>query len=188
MWAISGEISPGGRGPDARRNPDLSGKAGAARGEVGAIHSGDESRNEAGAKGPHLNTGNSGASDEAMAPLMGIVTPPKVEALQRTLYRKAKEDRRWRAWSLHGELCRRDVLATALKAVVKNGGAAGLDGITTEQVQARAETFLDALQIQLKDQSYKPGPVMRVGFTRTTGSSGPWGFPTSSIGSCRWRS
>lgn len=177
LRAISGEISPGGRGPDARRNPDLSGKAGAARGEVGAVHSSDESRNEAGAKGPHLSTGNSGASDEAMAPLMGIVTPPKVEALQRTLYRKAKEDRRWRAWSLYGELCRRDVLATALKAVVKNGGAAGLDGITTEQVQARAETFLDALQIQLKDQSYKPGPVMRCWIHKDDGKLRALGIP-----------
>lgn len=80
-----------------------------------------------------------------MAPLLGIRTPLKVQVLQRTLYRKAKENRRWRVWSLYGDLGRRDVLETAMKAVVAKGGAAGIDGMTTEQVKAGAEEFLNAL-------------------------------------------
>ena len=90
LLEISGEISPGGQGPDARHNPDLSGKAGSARGEVGAVHSSTDGGNDAGAKGPHLVEVNSGANDEAMAPLMGILTPIKVHAFQRTLCRSAK--------------------------------------------------------------------------------------------------
>ena len=43
-----------------------------------------------------------------------IPTPEKVQSLQRTLNCKAKENPRWRAWSLYGDLCRRDVLETAL--------------------------------------------------------------------------
>lgn len=58
--------------------------------EVGAVHSSNESRNEAGAKGPHLIDGNSEAKDAAMAPVTGIRTPAKVRQLQRTLYGKAK--------------------------------------------------------------------------------------------------
>ena len=177
LWEISGEISSGGHGPNPWFNLDSSGEAGVAGGEVGAVHSSNESRNEAGAKGPYLNSGNRGAKDEAMAPLMGIITPPKVDALQRTLYRKAKEDRRWRAWSLYGELCRRDVLGAALKAVVKNGGAAGLDGITTEQVKASLDEFLDSLQSQLKDRRYVPGPVKRVWIRKDDGKFRPLGIP-----------
>jgi RNA-directed DNA polymerase len=68
-------------------------------------------------------------------------------------------------------------LATALKAVVRNRGAAGLDGITTEQVQARAESFLDTLQTQLKDRSYQPGPVKRCWIHKDDGKLCPLGMP-----------
>lgn len=57
---------------------------------------------------------NSEAKDKAMVPETERVTPAKVQLLQRTLYRKAKENGRWRAWNLYGDLCRRDVLETAL--------------------------------------------------------------------------
>ena len=73
-----------------------------------------------------------------MIPAKEIPTPTKVQSLQRTLYRKAKENPRWRAWSLYGDLCRRDVLETALATVLRNGGAAGVDRVTTEAVEAKA--------------------------------------------------
>ena len=69
---INGESSLGGFTPNARPNSASAGKAGAARGAVGSVHSSDEGRNEAGAKGPNLNAGNGVATDEAMAPLLGI--------------------------------------------------------------------------------------------------------------------
>lgn len=175
--AISGENSPGGSKPNARPNSAHAGEADVARGVVGSVHSSDEGRNETGVKGPNLNAGDSVATDEAMAPLLGIKTPLKVQALQRTLYRKAKDNRRWRAWSLYGELCRRDVLETAMKLVVANGGAAGIDGITTEQVKVCAEEFLNALQAQLKDRSYQPGPVKRVWIPKADGKQRPLGIP-----------
>src|SRR5438034_7195348 len=80
LGEISGENSAGGFKPDARSNPALTGEADAARGVVGSVHSSGEGRNEAGAKGPNLNAGNSVATDEAMAPLLGIKTPLKVQA------------------------------------------------------------------------------------------------------------
>ena len=177
LRGISGENSPGGFTPNTRSNSAPTEKADAARGVVGSVHSSDEGRNETGAKEPNLNAGNSVATDEAMAPLAGIETPLKVQALQRTLYRKAKADARWRAWSLYGDLGRRDVLATALKAVMKNGGAAGIDGITTEQVKAGASDYLDHLQAQLQDRSYRPGPVKRVWIPKADGKQRPLGVP-----------
>ena len=57
-----------------------------------------------------------------------ITTPPKVQKLQRTLYRKAKAEPGYRFYSLYGELLRRDVLETAMSAVASNAGAAGVDG------------------------------------------------------------
>lgn len=121
---------------------------------------------------------NSEAKDEAMVPEMEIRTPDKVQQLQRTLYRKAKEGKRWRAWSLYADLCRRDVLETALKAVLGNAGAAGVDGVTTEEIKASAATFLDGLQTQLREKSYRPSPVLRVWIPKADGKQRPLGIPT----------
>ncbi len=182
------EICDGGRdGPAHGHNP-VEGKARAVGAEVGAVHSSatprsplamrTEGGNDAGAKGPHLIDGNSEAKDEAMAPATGIRTPTKVQQLQRTLYGKAKGERKWRAWSLYAELCRRDVLETALEAVVRNGGAAGVDGIGVAEIKAARESFLDALQNQLREKSYRPEPVRRVWIPKADGKRRPLGIPT----------
>ena len=113
-----------------------------------------------------------------MVPAMEITTPVKVQQLQRTLYRKAKENGRWRAWSLYGDLCRRDVLEAALRAVVRNAGAAGVDGVTTEQVKAAPAAILDELQTQLRTRSYRPSPVLRVWIPKDDGKQRPLGIPT----------
>ena len=119
---------------------------------------------------------NSEAKDEVMVPMAEIETPTKVQQLQRTLNRKAKENGCWRAWSLYGDLCRRDVLETALAAVVSKAGAAGVDGVTTEQVKAAASAFLDALQTQLRTKSYRPSPVLRVWIPKADGKQRPLGI------------
>lgn len=173
--------APRERVPAARNvgcNPVQTGKARAARGAVGAVHSSVEGGNDAGAKGPYSIDGNSEVEDEAMALFAGIATPPQVRQLQRTLYRKAKADRRWRAWSLYGDLCRRDVLETALAAVVRKGGAAGVDGVGTEAVKAAKETFLDTLQAELREKRYRPSPVKRVWIAKADGKLRPLGVPT----------
>ena len=178
MRSVRDEICARGRpSPTRRRNP-VTGKVGAAGAEVGAVHSSDEAANPRGAKGPHLSDGNSEARDAAMAPVTGIRTPAKVQQLQRTLYGKAKGDRKWRAWSLYGELCRREVLETALEAVVGNGGAAGGDGIGVAAIKADRATFLEALQGQLRAKSYRPSPVLRVWIPKADGKQRPLGIPT----------
>ena len=112
-----------------------------------------------------------------MAALWRLATPEKVRQLQRTLYRKAKTDRRWRVWSLYGELCRRDVLEAALAAVLANAGAPGVDGVTTEQAQATRAAFLDEVQTQLRGRTYRPSPVKRVWIPKAGGKRRPLGIP-----------
>lgn len=107
-----------------------------------------------------------------------LPTPDKVQTLQRTLNRKAKENPRWRAWSLYGELCRREVLGTALTSVLRKAGAAGVDGITTAAVKTNATAFLDGLQAELKSRTYRPSPVLRVWIPKPDGKRRPLGIPT----------
>jgi len=162
--------TPGASGQTARP-----GTAGAA---VGAAHSSGEGGNDAGAKGPHLVDGNSADEDKVIAAPQWLKTPPKVRQLQRTLYRKAKENKAWRAWTLYGALARRDVLETALVAVVRNGGVAGVDGVTVEQMKTDREVFLARLQGELSEKSYRPSPVLRVWLPKTDGKQRPLGIPT----------
>jgi RNA-directed DNA polymerase len=123
-----------------------------------------------------LNIGDETARDEAMA-LIGITTPPKVQALQRTLWRQAKKNKRWRAWSLYGDLCRRDILQTAAKAVMQNAGAPGEDGMTTDELKERHDEILDQLQNALKQRTYRPGAVKRIWIPKANGKQRPLGIP-----------
>lgn len=94
-----------------------------------------------------------------------LKTPPKVRKLQLALYRKAKENRQWRFYSLYGEICRADVLSAALDQVIKNDGAAGVDGQDIRTLKASAQTrekFLLDLQGELRGKTYRPSPVRRV--------------------------
>lgn len=167
-----GSESPtaGASGPTVRSVPAVA--------AVGAAHSSDEGGNDAGAKGPHLVEGNSAVEDEVMAAPEWLKTPPKVRHLQRTLYRKAKENRKWRAWSLYGDLARQDVLETAVVAVLRNGGAAGVDGVTVEQVKGDRTNFLETLQRSLREKSYQPSPVLRAWVPKVDGKPRPLGIPT----------
>lgn len=117
----------------------------------------------------------------AMASNNSIETPEKIRKLQRTLYRQAKGNTKWRAWSLYGDLCRRDVLAYALKRVIDNAGGPGVDGMKTETLKNSAEKreeFLGKLQNELQEKCYKPSPVRRVYIPKANGKMRPLGIPT----------
>jgi group II intron reverse transcriptase/maturase len=113
-----------------------------------------------------------------MIPTEEITTPEKVQKLQRALGRKAKENPRWRAWTLYGDLCRMDVLEMALQSVLRNAGSPGVDGVTTVAAKADAAAFLAGLQIELRERSYRPSPVLRVWIPKDNGKERPLGIPT----------
>lgn len=103
-----------------------------------------------------------------------------VRKLQRTLYRKAKAEPKYRFYSLYGEVCRMDVLEMALRQVTRNEGSAGVDGeelATINQEQIR-EKWLEELQKSVKEKTYRPEAVRRVYIRKENGKERPLGIPT----------
>src|SRR5262249_26487409 len=110
-----------------------------------------------------------------------ITTPEKIRKLQRTLYRKAKAEPKYRFWSLYGDIMRLDLLEHALQRVGANGGAPGVDGQTVESITSdpqRQSQWLDSLQRELKTKTYRPLPVRRVWIPKPNGDQRPLGIPT----------
>jgi hypothetical protein len=105
----------------------------------------------------------------------------KVRALQRVLYRSAKQqpDRRFHA--LFDKVARSDVLERAWDDVRANRGAPGVDGVTIEQVEASGvAAFLQDLAAALRAGTYRPAPLRRVDIPKPgqPGKTRPLGIPT----------
>ena len=84
-------------------------------------------------------------------------------ALQRVLYRSAKQqpDRRFHA--LFDKVARSDILFRAWDEVRANRGAPGADGVTIDAVEASGvAAFLEQLAAQLRAGTYRPAPLRRV--------------------------
>jgi RNA-directed DNA polymerase len=111
----------------------------------------------------------------------GLPAPEKVRKLQITLYRKAKSNPEYRFWSLYGEVQRADVLETAWRRVKANAGAAGVDGVSIEELAADAQleaAWLSALREELHCKTYRPAPVRRVEIPKASGGVRRLGIPT----------
>ena len=66
---------------------------------------------------------------------MSLTTPTSVQKLQTALHAKAKEAPKFRFYALYDKVYRRDVLAHAYERCEANGGAAGIDGQTFEDIE-----------------------------------------------------
>src|SRR2546425_12713539 len=107
---------------------------------------------------------------------MSLTTPGSVQKLQTALHDKAKEAPNFRFYALYDKVYRRDVLAFAYECCKANGGAAGVDGQTFEDIEAYGkERWLDELAQELKKQTYQPLPVRRGYITKTDGKKRPLG-------------
>ena len=89
-----------------------------------------------------------------------------VRALQRVLYRSAKQDRERRFHAVYDKLTRSDVMWRAWVDVATNEGAPGVDRVTIADVEAggveSVRAFLDELAGRLRSGSYRPKPLRRV--------------------------
>lgn len=103
----------------------------------------------------------------------------RVRELQVKLYLAAKRSPNRRFHALWDRIHRRDVLERAWQKVRENRGAPGIDGITITQIDAiGVDAFLDELQLELREERYRPGPARRVEIPKP-GCSGtrPLGIP-----------
>jgi RNA-directed DNA polymerase len=103
----------------------------------------------------------------------------RVRALQRKLYRKAKQEPEFRFYSLYDKVYRSDVLQTAYELVKENKGSPGLDGMTFELIERQTgkQHYLRALQERLKGNTYRAGPIKRVDIPKGHGDTRPLGIP-----------
>jgi RNA-directed DNA polymerase len=110
---------------------------------------------------------------------MSLGTPNTVEKLQTSLQAKAKTVPAYRFYSLWDKVCRKDVIAESYRRCRANAGAAGMDGETFEQIEARGrERWLEELQKELVAGTCAPRPLLRVWIPKSNGGHRPLGIPT----------
>ncbi len=110
-----------------------------------------------------------------------IQLPVKLTTLRQRLYRKAKLEPKFRFYALYDRIYRRDVLTSAYQIVQANKGAAGVDGVSFDDIKdspGGIEGFVDEIHESLRAKSYRPMAVRRVWIPKPDGRQRPLGIPT----------
>jgi RNA-directed DNA polymerase len=111
--------------------------------------------------------------------LREAILPAKVSDWRAKLSTKAKQEKRFRFYSLYGLIGHAETLKGAWHQVRANGGAAGVDGISIEQIEHQgAEQWLEALGKELREKTYRCAAVRRVYIPKANGKLRPLGIPT----------
>ena len=110
---------------------------------------------------------------------MNLPTLDTVQKLQAALHAKAKEDSKYRFYSLYDKVCRMDVLTAAWRRCRSNGGVAGVDGRTFKDIEEYGlAKWLEELSEELRKKTYQPQAVRRVYIPKADGKQRPLGIPT----------
>jgi retron-type reverse transcriptase len=109
---------------------------------------------------------------------MSLSTPETVQKLQAALHDKAKKSPDFCFYALYDKVYRKDVLTFAYECCKANGGAAGVDSQTFEDIEEYGtERWLEELTQELKSRTYQPLPVRRVYIPKPGGQQRPLGVP-----------
>ena len=104
--------------------------------------------------------------------------PAKVQEWRAKLRAKAKQEKHYRFYSLYGLVGHAETLRAAWAQVRANDGAAGVDGVSIEQVVREGESaFLEELERELREKTYRSGAVRRVYIAKANGKLRPLGIP-----------
>ena len=110
---------------------------------------------------------------------MSLPTLESVQKLQTALHAKAKGEPKFRFYALYDKVYRKDVLWTAWRRCLINGGAPGIDGQSFESIEAYGVTkWLEELAEELRRKTYQSQPVRRVYIPKPDGKQRPLGIPT----------
>ena len=109
----------------------------------------------------------------------GATGEARSAAAQETEARTARADVESRAAGPSMEaIVERNNLRKALARVKANKGAAGIDGMTFEDLAPYLKEHWPTIRAQLLDGTYKPQPVRRVEIPKASGGQRPLGIPT----------
>ena len=105
--------------------------------------------------------------------------PIGLQDLRRRIYLKAKADRDWRFWGLYVHVCKEETIREAYEMARRNGGAAGIDGLTFAAIEeAGREAFLAGIRDALLEGTYRPARNRQVEIPKDGGKVRTLGIPT----------
>ena len=106
---------------------------------------------------------------------------PRLASLRENLSEKAKREPNYRFFSLYGHILRPETLECAYRMARANGGAAGVDGVTFEDIEESeggVGASLAEIAGELRDKTYKASPVRRRYIDKAYGKKRALGIPT----------
>lgn len=108
-----------------------------------------------------------------------LTVTEKVSLFQRRIYFKAKQNDKFRFYSLYDKIYSETILLESYKRVKESGGSSGLDNVTFEEIEKQGlGNYLGEIQKELQSHNYKPLPVLRVLIPKGDGTERPLGIPT----------
>lgn len=124
-----------------------------------------------------------GTEKAAGMPLLTHTTPTESagdvkECVKRAETKHKADEYPEEAGRLLDRMVERGNMNTAYSKVVKNCGAAGVDGVTTKELRAYIETNWAVIRKELLEGKYKPKPVRRVEIQKPNGGVRQLGIPT----------